>query len=149
MRILPYRTDEHIIEGLVITFVDVGELASAKGQITQLADMFQAIFEYSEDVILVISENYHVSQANQAFGPYSKSQLSGNDILKLFPEDQAERFKRGLNKAFQDRKPAKVSLELPGPDDEVWKYNANLIPEYENSQDNGKVSSVIVIARQH
>jgi hypothetical protein len=47
VRILPYRTVEKIIDGVVITFIDVDALKMAQGELEGLTKELGVVKEYS------------------------------------------------------------------------------------------------------
>jgi two-component system CheB/CheR fusion protein len=89
LRILPYRTTENVIEGAVISFLDItehkrGELVSAK---------LAAIVESSEDAIIGMDLDGIITSwnlgAEKLFG-YSASEMVGTSILRLVPDDRRQ-----------------------------------------------------------
>jgi two-component system CheB/CheR fusion protein len=67
MRILPYRTDENIIDGLVMTFVDIDRVKRAE-EAAQVARAYaEAIVEAAPGALLVLDEALLVVSANKAF----------------------------------------------------------------------------------
>jgi two-component system CheB/CheR fusion protein len=71
MRIAPYRTSENVIDGVVLTFVDlrqVRELRQSEQAATELARAyFQSIVETVREPLLVLDENLRVVSANHSF----------------------------------------------------------------------------------
>lgn len=67
MRVMPYRTHDNVIDGLVITFVDIDRVKRAE-QDSQIARAFaESIVESVRDALLVIDPALRVLSANRAF----------------------------------------------------------------------------------
>jgi len=86
MRILPYRTVTNVIDGVVITFVDITQLKQAESQLAQLG----GIVESSHDAIIgktldgvITSWN---SGAARLYG-YSAQEVVGRPITIIIPPD--------------------------------------------------------------
>ena len=71
MRIAPYRTSENVIDGVVLTFVDlrqVRDLRKSEEAATELAlAYFQSIVETVREPLLVLDEDLRVVSANRSF----------------------------------------------------------------------------------
>ena len=73
MRILPYRTQEHAIEGVVLTFVNITNLRALQGELqaAQLAEQAHAfaesIVETIREPLLVLDADLRVISVNDAF----------------------------------------------------------------------------------
>jgi two-component system CheB/CheR fusion protein len=63
MRILPYRTSENVISGVVITFVDIESLRSAE----MSRDFFESIVQTLHEPLVVLDAKFAVFSANRAF----------------------------------------------------------------------------------
>ncbi len=66
LRILPYRTAENMIDGLVITFIDIDRLKKAE-QAALDASIASAIVNTVSNPLLVLDENFSIITANPAF----------------------------------------------------------------------------------
>jgi two-component system CheB/CheR fusion protein len=66
LRILPYRTAENMIDGLVISFIDIGRLKKAE-QTAQAANLMTAIVNTVRQPLLVVDDKLHIITANPAF----------------------------------------------------------------------------------
>jgi len=74
MRILPYRTLENVIEGAVITFVDITVQKEMQEQLRELAQAAQAARDYAESIVdtireplVVLDAGLRVVSASQSF----------------------------------------------------------------------------------
>lgn len=63
MRIVPYRTGENVIEGAVVTFVDIAEYKNA----VQAYDFARAVVETVRQPLLVLDQDLKAVEANPAF----------------------------------------------------------------------------------
>lgn len=63
MRILPYRTAENVIDGVVVTFVDINRLKAGE---TARA-YFESIVDTLREPLVVLDESLQVKSANHAF----------------------------------------------------------------------------------
>ena len=66
-RMLPYRTLDNRIAGVVITFVDVTEARAARESSTEARIYAQAIVDTVRQPLLVMNDVYHVVSMNPAF----------------------------------------------------------------------------------
>jgi two-component system CheB/CheR fusion protein len=81
MKIVPYRTAENVIEGTVVTFVDVTTLKAG--------NLAQAIVETAREPLLILDGDLHVMTANPAF--YRFFQVNPKDTLGRLIYDLGDR----------------------------------------------------------
>jgi two-component system CheB/CheR fusion protein len=74
MKILPYRTTDNVIDGVVITFTDIHKIKTASEEINKLNQDIQLAREYADNIIqtlrealLVLDSDLKVISANQSF----------------------------------------------------------------------------------
>ncbi len=78
MRILPYRTVENVIDGVVITFFDITEAKKA----SQALEYADSIVATVREPLIVLDENLRVVSANRAF--YNTFKLSNKGVEGQF-----------------------------------------------------------------
>jgi PAS domain S-box-containing protein len=66
-RIMPYRTEDNRIDGVVLTFVDVTERAAAEREIQEARQYAEGIVETVREPLLVLDAELRVRSANSAF----------------------------------------------------------------------------------
>jgi two-component system CheB/CheR fusion protein len=84
LRIMPYRTLENVIEGLVLTFVDIHRLKEAQKNLTRMSKVFMA----SVDPIIIVDLEDKIADLNdEALKTYdlSRTPLLGKPILTIVP----------------------------------------------------------------
>ena len=97
LRILPYKTVDNMIAGLVLTFFDITELKRAQEQRAQLA----ALVETSQDAILGASLDRTILAWNQGaertYG-YTAAEMVGRSADVLTPEAHREELARAWDR---------------------------------------------------
>ena len=93
MRIIPNRSAENVINGLVLTFTDVTEMKRSAETINRLKNDYQAASEFAESIIetvreplVVLDEGLRVVSANRSFYEtfaVSKEETEGRIIYEL------------------------------------------------------------------
>ncbi|MDD1632225.1 MAG: PAS domain-containing protein [Methylococcaceae bacterium] len=85
LRILPYRTAENMIDGLVISFVDIGRLKKAE-QTAQAAYLTTAIVNTVRQPLLVLDDKLHILTTNPAFNQtfnIKNENLTGQSLFAI------------------------------------------------------------------
>ena len=85
LRILPYRTVENMIDGLVISFVDIGRLKKAE-QTVQAAYLTTAVVNTVRQPLLVLDNKLCILTANPAFNQAFNSKnenLTGQSLFVI------------------------------------------------------------------
>jgi two-component system CheB/CheR fusion protein len=67
MRMMPYRTAANVIDGVVITFVDITDLSEAKGQALVALELYGAVVETVRGPVAVLDEALRVQKCNRSF----------------------------------------------------------------------------------
>jgi PAS domain-containing protein len=83
MRIMPYRTAENVIDGLVITFVDINRIKQAESEARAFV---MSIVDTLREPLLVLEPDLRVMMANHSFYrkfQTSASQTEGEMIFEL------------------------------------------------------------------
>ena len=99
MRMRPYRTVEDRIEGVVVTFVDIGARRRADDALRDSEARLRAVIDGVADAIVTIDERGIIQAHNTAttkmFG-YSAEELLGRDVSVLVPEPHHRTIERYL-----------------------------------------------------
>lgn len=76
-RVLPYRTQDNRIEGVVVTFNEITDLKHATDRINDARVFAETIVRTVQHPLLVLGQNLHVRSANKAF----------RELFAIFDED--------------------------------------------------------------
>lgn len=78
MRIVPYRTSKNLIDGLVLTFLDITKLKDAERTSQAARRLAESIVETLREPLLILDEQLRVVSANQSF--YRAFQLTPREV---------------------------------------------------------------------
>jgi two-component system, chemotaxis family, CheB/CheR fusion protein len=78
-RAMPYRTAENVIDGVVVTFVDITRLKAAEQQAADVWDCLTEIVQAACHPMVVLDAQLRVAAANRAFG--EAAQASPESLL--------------------------------------------------------------------
>lgn len=94
-RVMPYRTYDDRIDGLVITFIDISEMKLVEEKLLKINQENRLLIDSSYKVILKISADWKIVEFNSAaetFFDKKREDVSGQDFMKLFiPEALREK----------------------------------------------------------
>jgi two-component system CheB/CheR fusion protein len=110
MRILPYRTTQNVIDGVVITFIDITQRKRSEEDMARLA----AIVDHSYDAIIGISLDGTVTTWNAgAERMYGRpaAEAIGHSLALLIPADRADELKEILDRVRRGRPAAPIETE--------------------------------------
>ena len=131
MRLRPYRTIEDRIDGVVVTFVDIGERRRALESARDSEARLRAIIDGVADAILTIDERGSVRSLNAAttrmFG-YAAEELVGQNVRILLPEPRHSADAGAMERYLKsgERMIAGVSREVEGRRKDGAQFPAEL-----------------------
>lgn len=67
MRIIPYRTADNVIDGVVITFSDISDFKKAQERMAERTEFAEGIIRTVREPLVVLNDNLRVVSANPAF----------------------------------------------------------------------------------
>lgn len=145
LRILPYRTEKNKIKGLVINFVDVNELMKVKEQIETFANKFQAIFDYSNEVIMVLEESGEITRINKDFGDFQAKKMLGRKVYEILPKAKATALSKCIRKTLLEKEPQELEIDLALKKGGSKSYSGCIIPVADNKNGTKPVKKVVIM----
>jgi two-component system CheB/CheR fusion protein len=134
IRIMPYRTFDDRIDGLVITFVNNSDIKRLEGELIETEQMHRLILNSSSDVIVRLSTEMKVlefnPQAEKFFGKKHKSTLNKNFIQLFIPEPKQKKVVKDLNKIMNETLNSKYQMQVTASGGKItdieWSINTLL-----------------------
>lgn len=109
IRILPYRTSDNVIDGVVLTIFDITRTKQAELEAQHAREFFESIVQTVRQPLMVLHGDLRVVQANDAF----------YDIFELKPENTENQLVYELNNKEWDIPQLRNLLENILPDKSV------------------------------
>lgn len=147
LRILPYRTQTDVIEGLVVTFVNIDDLMATREQVNQLALHFHAIFHYSTDYIWILEPDGIIRRINQTFGRYTTLQAKGVPFTDLLPETISPQIESAFEKVMETGQMQQHHVAIDMLRDQVRQFHLRLLPVSEEGELPGSIHTVMLIMK--
>jgi two-component system CheB/CheR fusion protein len=149
LRILPYRTSDNVLDGVVITFTDIEQLKRISREMT---DRVESILDVSREPMLLLDSQLRVSGANLAFYQAFDSRREST-VNKGLLEMEDGRWDVGLLRRLVEDKLSSVeavdgyALELPWSNPRQFRLNARRISV--GSPDNTRILLAFEPAGEH
>ena len=89
MRIMAYRTSDNIIDGAVLTFLDITKQKEVEAKLQGARDYALDIVETVREPLIILDSSFHVVSANRSF--YSTFMTKPRDTVKKHLYDLGER----------------------------------------------------------
>ncbi len=84
MRIMPYKTLEDIIDGLVITFSDITQQKTAQKQVQDALFYANSIIDTIREPLIILDKDLNIESANKSFYKTFKMNKSETEGIKLY-----------------------------------------------------------------
>ncbi|MGV8962522.1 MAG: chemotaxis protein CheB [Candidatus Saccharimonadaceae bacterium] len=117
-RIMPYRTLDNKIDGLVITFINTSDLKEAKDNLSEISQMFRILLNATNDVIINLSIDWKIQEFNSSaevfFGLKYDKVVNQNFIDLFVPKVFRKRTEQQLNQILKEGDMHKIEMKVLG-----------------------------------
>lgn len=129
LRILPYRTEQAEIKGLVLTFIEIQEVVKARKTAFIEAQNFKAVFYNAVATLLIIKLDGFILKINKSFADFQMSQLESNNIFDVLPKKIVHKLKKALDKVLKTSEAVTVKIAIDRKGMPIpYHYDLNLTP---------------------
>jgi two-component system CheB/CheR fusion protein len=115
-RIMPYRTFDDRIDGLVITFFNISDHKQLEVELNERRQMHRLLLNLSADVIVKLSTNWQIKDYNSAaekfFGKKQEDVLKQNYLQLFIPEPNQKNIENELNKLLMAGEEATYTMQV-------------------------------------
>ncbi len=131
IKIMPYRTFDDRIDGLVITFIDISDSKQAEEKLNETLQGFSLFLNSSTDVIVKLSANWKIlefnSIAEKYFGKKREDVVNQNYFELFIPETLRKKTEKGLKNILELTKNDKIKMKVISANDKgtemEWSVN--------------------------
>lgn len=116
VRIMPYRTFEDRIDGLVITFFNITDLKQLEAKLHENEQIHQLILNSSPDLIFKLSTDFKIlefnPEAEKFFGKKRKDETGLNFIQQFVAEPLQKKTEKDFHKILKEKADANYKMEM-------------------------------------
>ena len=116
IRIMPYRTFDDRIDGLVITFINLSDLKQVEVKLHETEQMNRSLLNLSSDVIIKISTTGEIEdfnpEAEKFFGEKYEVVLKQNFIQTFIPEHARKKAEKDIIKLLKNMEDSKIKMQV-------------------------------------
>lgn len=116
VRIMPYRTFEDRIDGLVITFFNITDLKQLEAKLHENEQVHRLIVNSSPDLIVKLSTDFKILELNpeaeKFFEKKQKDAIGLNFIRQFFPEPLQKKTEKDFHKMLREKVDANYKMEM-------------------------------------
>ena len=116
VRIMPYRTFDERIDGLVITFINITYLKNLEVKLTDTEKRKNILINASSDVVIVLSTTWKVLEFNPEaeifFGIKPYDAVNQNFIQLLTPAAERKKTEKVMNKLLHEVHDSKFKMQV-------------------------------------
>jgi len=133
IRIMPYRTFDDRIDGLVITFFNMSGQKQIEAQLNESIQMYRMLLNLSSDKIIKLSTELKVvefnTEAEKFFNKKREDILDLSFIQSFIPEPEQKKTEKELKKLFIETKDSKFKLKVITDKGQIQdiEWSANVI----------------------
>ncbi len=118
IRIMPYRTFDDRIDGLVITFVNISDLKQVEESVNETSQMLRLLLNSTSDVIIKLSTDWKIqeynSTAEEFFGMKHDQVINKNYIELFVPKPLRDKTEQKLKQLLKKADINQVKLNVVG-----------------------------------
>ncbi len=116
VRIMPYRTFDDKIDGLVITFFNISDLKEIEIKLHQTEKMNRLLLNSSSDIIVKLSTEWKIlefnPEAEKFFGQKRKDTVNQSFVQMFIAEELQNKIDNNLNKLLKEATDGKLKMQV-------------------------------------
>jgi two-component system CheB/CheR fusion protein len=116
IRIMPYRTLDDRIEGLVITFINISDLKQVEIKLHETVQMTRLLLNSSSDVVIELSTDLEIlefsPEAESFFGTKREDAINQNFIQKFVAEKSRSKLKKDLLRILHEIRDSTFKIKV-------------------------------------
>jgi two-component system, chemotaxis family, CheB/CheR fusion protein len=146
IRIMPYRTLDDRIEGLVITFINISDLKRTEIKLHEREQINRLLISSSTDVIIELSADLNIlefsPEAEKFFGKNREEAINRNYIQMFVPEPAQKKSEKDLKKLMNELQGGKLKMKVTTTGDRISDVECSATV----LQNNLKMASGIILS---
>ena len=138
VRIMPYRTFDDRIDGLVITFINITELKRSEEKLNESEQIQRLLFNSDKDIIIKLSSRWKVLQFNEVAGRFfgvKRADAIGKDFMEMFiPESNRKKTEKELKEIMDELQDSRLNIQVKasGSKTPLVEWSVNILVNTES-----------------
>ncbi|MGD0756012.1 MAG: chemotaxis protein CheB [Bacteroidales bacterium] len=116
VRIMPYRTLDDKVDGVVITFFNISDLKEVEVKLHETEQMNKLLLNSASDIIIKLATDWKILEVNPAgekyFGKNKKEIVNKNYIQMFIPEQSRKGTENEMNKILSESQDTRLKMQL-------------------------------------
>ncbi|WNH07763.1 PAS domain-containing protein [Thalassobellus suaedae] len=136
MQIMPYRTAQNVIEGVVITFVDITVEKTLAEELNKTKENYEHLLESTKTIVYTQDKNLIYTGIANMYPEIKYRNIEGKADKDFFTEKDTKKLEKIKKKVLKTGESIRqtVSIEMGG---HIKRYDLTVRPLYENKIING------------
>lgn len=136
MQIMPYRTSQNMIEGVVITFVDITQEKLLTEELKRIKEDYEHLLETTKTIVYTQDKNLTYTGIGNMYPDIQYRNLAGKTDKDLFSKKDAENLEQIKKKVLKTGKLMRQRINIT-IGDEIKFYDLTVRPLYVNDKIEG------------
>jgi len=146
VRIMPYRTLDDKVDGVVITFFNISDLKEVEVKLNETEQMNRLLLNSASDIIIKLSTDWKILEVNPAaekyFGKKLEEIITKNYIRIFIPETLRKETEKNLNNILNKLQDTSFRTKLKTAGGKIIEVDCSVIVLF----DNFKVASGMLLS---
>jgi two-component system CheB/CheR fusion protein len=116
IRIMPYRTFDDRIDGLVITFINISDLKQMEVKLLETEQINRLLLSSASDVVIKLSPDLKILELNpkaELFLGKRYEDVADHNFIEVFiPEPEQKKIEKEMNKLFDKAQNGKFKMQV-------------------------------------
>ena len=117
-RIMPYRTFDDRIDGLVITFINISDLKEAEEKLKETDQFNRLLLDSFPDVVIKLSTDWKIhefnSEAEKVFGKKHDDVINRNYLELFVPKPEQHKMEQQMKEQLKKRDKNEIKMSVIG-----------------------------------
>jgi two-component system CheB/CheR fusion protein len=131
IRIMPYRTLDDRIDGVVITFFNISDLKEVEVKLHETEQMNRLLLNSASDIIIKLATNWKILEVNPAaekyFGKKQEEIINKNYIHMFIPESLRKKTEDKMSKILGESQDTRFKMQVITAEDKLIEADWSVV----------------------
>jgi len=142
LRLMPYRTDDNAIDGVIVTFIDISKQKKIEEALRESQKRLNDLTNIIPTYIYEIDRSGIIKFVNRTYEGLTKEQVVGTRITSWFPISLQTKINNIIEQVFEKEIAQSTEYTIPNTKNELRSYISHISPLTSNNE----TTSVVLTA---